>query len=345
MNTINCPICHRAQIEEQYYGGHHKYSCPNCGCYMLDHLAYHALTDSFNSLYERDKAYMCRCASVMLERNLKKLNDSILIRYQEEKGLFFDGTGAPLEEFYPKSFFDKLERGFFNLVRAVPCSKLAKFQFSSIQYSLGSLLFVDGHIGESVRHILNLMESEGWLLASDMDCSFTMKGLDRFEEKALSPGRANAFLAMWFGVEGFELYHSAINKAVSKAGYHLQIVNKEEYNGFIMDKVINLINDSAFVIADISAGPERKEGNQIVGGVRGGVYWEAGYAAGQKKQVILTRKNDDASEERTHFDLQQYNQIRWAVVGDKIVTADGRDFVDAIEQRIRATIGPGKNVL
>ena len=108
---------------------------------------------------------------------------------------------------------------------------------------------------------------------------------------------------------------------------------------FVMDKVLNLINDSAFVIADLSAAPERLDGEKVWNGVRGGVYWEAGYAAGQKKQVIVTCSDDDETKKRIHFDLQQHNQIRWKIVGDTVVTTDGVDLADAIEQRVRATVG------
>ena len=115
-----------------------------------------------------------------------------------------------------------------------------------------------------------------------------------------------------------------------------------DYNGFIMDKVVNLINDSAFVIADISAMPEKITEKGIEDGVRGGVYWEAGYAAGQKKQVVLTCIDDKEAIKRIHFDLQQYNQIRWKIVDGKIMTSDGFDFADTLAQRIIATVGRGR---
>ena len=338
-----CPICQNESCAEEYNGGYYKYSCPNCGRYMLDHVAHQVLTYSSNSLHERDVAYMCRCAAVMLERNLKQLNNSILIRYESEKGLFFPETGSSLEELYPKGFFEKLERGFFNLVRAMPPSKFVKFTLFSFQGRWNRLLFIDTH-QEKPETILSLMVDQGWISHSkNGPYVLTVKGMDRFEAKAILPEKSHAFLAMWFGVPDCELYQDAVEKAVKKAGYQVHVVSKEEYNGLIMDKVINLINDSTFVVADISALPELMKDNTIVDGVRGGVYWEAGYAAGQKKQVILTCLDDARCIDRIHFDMEQYNQIRWKNVSGKIVTSDGRDLVDAIEQRILATVGKGRH--
>ena len=310
---------------------------------MLEHWAYHALTSPSNSLHEGCAAYIKRCASIMLERNLKNLNDWILIGYCSDKGLFFLETGVALEDLYPKRFFEKLERGFFNIVRAMPRSQFSKFRLTELKHDINCLLFSDD-FNEIPSNLVSLMVNEGWLSqAKDGPYGLTVKGADRYEAKALAPDKSNAFLAMWFGVEGSDLYRDAVQKAVALAGYHLQIVDAEDYNGFIMDKVVNLINDSAFVIADISAAPELLDGKDVKNGVRGGVYWEAGYAAGQKKQVILTCSCDDDSIKRIHFDLEQYNQIRWRIRDERIVTLDGRDFEDALNQRIVATIGKGKN--
>ena len=163
--------------------------------------------------------------------------------------------------------------------------------------------------------------------------------MSKYEENALAPQTKNAFLAMWFGVEGNSLYREAIQKGVLAAGYHLQVVDQEEYNGFIMDKVINLINDSAFVIADLSAAPEVIKDGKVKNGVRGGVYWEAGYATGQKKQVIVTCLDNTDTEDRIHFDLQQHNQIRWKISDGRAVASTGIDLAEAIAQRVRATVG------
>jgi nucleoside 2-deoxyribosyltransferase len=278
----------------------------------------------------------------MLERNLKGINDDVLIGFTQENDLYFVETNTPLEDFFPKRAYEQLERGFYNIVRSMPHSRFGKFGLSNLRHDVYSLLFLDRQC-ERPHVLLSLMIDEGWISQKDKEpYALTVKGLRKYEENALAPRTKNAFLAMWFGVEGNSLYREAVQKGVSAAGYHLQVVDQEEYNGFIMDKVINLINDSAFVIADLSAAPEIVSDDKVKDGVRGGVYWEAGYAAEQKKQVIVTCSYDDETKKRIHFDLQQHNQIRWKIVGDTVVTTDGVGLADAIEQRVRATVGAMK---
>ena len=324
-------------------GGYDSYDCHNCGKFALAAFGYRALTADRSSLHSRDRQYMQKCISVMLERNLKRLNDGVVIDYEPKKGLYFLANDVPLDAYYPKSSLDRFERAFFNIVRALSPSPFVDFTETSFKYPLPSLLFsLDSF--ERPKEMLAMMVSAGWLTKVAMDDDVflvTMKGLERFEENAVDKS-SNAFLAMWFGVPGRDAYCDAVSKAVELAGYHLQVVDKEDYNGFIMDKVVNLINDSAFVIADISAMPEKITEKGIEDGVRGGVYWEAGYAAGQKKQVVLTGIDDKEAIKRIHFDLQQYNQIRWKIVDGKIMTSDGFDFADTLAQRIIATVGRGR---
>ena len=284
----------------------------------------------------------------MLERNLKGLNDGVRIKIGDNESFCFASTGEEISKSYPSAFKDKLVRGFCNIIRSLRWSPTVSFSLDNIDHDKKSLLFIDDAY-ESENVILGYMVDEGWLVETASGDSrkryrATAKGMDLFDTNKTKQKSGNAFLAMWFGVEGNALYREAVQKGVSAAGYHLQVVDQEEYNGFIMDKVVNLINDSAFVIADLSAAPEVIEDGRVKNGVRGGVYWEAGYAAGQKKQVILTCRDDEESMKRIHFDLQQHNQIRWKVVGGTIVTIEGVGLAEAMEQRVRATVGAKKDL-
>ena len=75
-------------------------------------------------------------------------------------------------------------------------------------------------------------------------------------------------------------------------------------------------------------------------GVRGGVYYEAGYAKGQNKQVILTCKDTKDARGRVHFDLQQVNTIFWEE-RDGNLMAGGQNLVDILRERIIFTVGKG----
>lgn len=134
---------------------------------------------------------------------------------------------------------------------------------------------------------------------------------------------------MWFGENGStskdnqdKLYLEGLTSAVNNAGYKITRSNAEQYNNFIMDKIIGDIRLAPFIIADFT-------------GNRGGVYFEAGFARGLGKEVIHTCHKDDFVPEKTHFDIQQINTIVW----DK-----PEELYESLYHRIRATIGQGPHV-
>ena len=116
-----------------------------------------------------------------------------------------------------------------------------------------------------------------------------------------------------------------------------------------MDEVVTLIRQARFLIADLTCKPEEVNAfnSQVTGGVRGGVYWEAGMAYGMGKTVIQTCKEDDCSINRIHFDLNQYTTIRWE--DNNLTTGhielynhvDNPSFAQKLAQRIITTVGKG----
>ena len=341
--TEICPICKLNIAKTVLFSNCELISCKcrDCGHYIMSRPLFHLYQTA-----KEDKKQIRMRSAVMLERNLKGLNEGVRIKIEDQGSFCFESTGEELSRSYPSSFRDKLVRGFCNIIRSLRWSPTVSFSLDNIKHEKKALLFIDDAY-ESENVILGYMVDEGWLIEAPSGDSrkhyrATAKGMDLFDANKTKQKSDNAFLAMWFGVAGNSLYREAVQRGVAAAGYHLQVVDQEEYNGFIMDKVVNLINDSAFVIADLSAAPEVIEDGKVKNGVRGGVYWEAGYAAGQKKQVVLTCRDDVESMKRIHFDLQQHNQIRWKVVDDAIITSEGVDLAEAIEQRIRATVGAAK---
>ena len=75
-------------------------------------------------------------------------------------------------------------------------------------------------------------------------------------------------------------------------------------------------------------------------GVRGGVYFEAGYANSKGKEVICTCYDDEASQKRRHFDIMQLNTIFWT-------QKKKMDLIRKIYYRIMQSekIGPGPFVI
>lgn len=109
------------------------------------------------------------------------------------------------------------------------------------------------------------------------------------------------FIAMSFSLDIREQVQNVIESACSQLGYVATTVDKEEHNGGITDKILDMINRSKFVIADFT---EQKSG----------VYYEAGYAAGQGKPVIYCVFERDLPN--THFDIRHINTIVWKDTND-----------------------------
>lgn len=120
------------------------------------------------------------------------------------------------------------------------------------------------------------------------------------------------FVAMWFN-DTMKLAREKIEEAIVSCGYEPMLIDIKEHNNQIVPEIFKEIEDSEFVIADLT-------------GHRGGVYYEAGYATAKGKQVILSCKEG----EKTHFDVAQINTIYWR---------DEEDLYQRLVKRIKATIG------
>lgn len=213
---------------------------------------------------------------------------------------------------------------------ANPCHELATLM-DEMGYANQKIIYGTIEItssGECIEDIFGLslrITAKGWQRISEL--------LDQQSENS-----ETCFVAMAFN-KNTDQYREAVRAAVRKAGYRADeiAVDETHHNNFIMDKVINMINEARFVIADFTTMPEEDDpdnGEKIKNGVRGGVYWEAGYARGQNKEVIHTRRDDDDSRRRLHFDIEQINTLFWK-------ENDLENFSNRLTERIKATVGKG----
>lgn len=123
-----------------------------------------------------------------------------------------------------------------------------------------------------------------------------------------------AFIAMWFD-EKMKDAKEAIKAAIKECDYVPIIIDEKEHANFIVPEIFYEIKRSKFIIADYS-------------GQRNGVYYEAGYARGIGKEVIMTCKDTYFSD--IHFDTKQINCIKWE-------TPD--ELKEKLVKRIEAVVG------
>lgn len=120
------------------------------------------------------------------------------------------------------------------------------------------------------------------------------------------------FVAMWFS-DKMKAAREKIECAIRDCGYEPMLIDIKEHNNQIVPEIFKEIEDSEFVIADLT-------------GNRGGVYYEAGFATARGKQVILSCKE----KTKIHFDVAQINTIYWR---------DEDDLYERLVKRINATVG------
>lgn len=334
LNDGKCLFCQNTIFTEINYTGDDtwQYSCPYCGEYEITGSALQEILEN----PEHNKI-LNRLASLAAERMLQEKAPLLLGTYTDSQRMMFSYTD--LLKQYPSDFREQHDRALLNFARLAKFSPLCKIDDNVIPH----VFFCDSF--QEMYTFLCILKDEKYVIFNDQgtisaaylirDVFLTVSGFEyvRSLGKDISK-RQHAFVAMWFHDE-MKLYTQEVQKAIRQAGYEPYIANQDSYNGLIMDKVLNKISEARFVIADLTSLPEKDSCT----GVRGGVYYEAGYAAGLGLQVILTCREDVTA--RIHFDLKQFLGIFWKETDDGKLTALGFDFVDFLKNHIIKTVGPG----
>jgi hypothetical protein len=181
---------------------------------------------------------------------------------------------------------------------------------------------------EEVIAFLEMLEAMGWLVhlhrlsIENPRFSLTSQGWLKVEELTIRlPDSSQAFVAMWFNDETTAAYINGIAPAITASGYRPVRIDKKEHINKVDDEIIAEIRRSKFLVADFTC-----EKNKV----RGGVYFEAGFAMALPIPVIWTCSKDSISD--LHFDTRQYNHIVWETP---------EELCGLLKARIGAVIGDG----
>lgn len=163
-------------------------------------------------------------------------------------------------------------------------------------------------------------------------CKLTVEGYARLAGiQETKTDSKKGFMAMWFNPSMDQAWREGFEPGIRDAGYEPVRIDETQHINKIEDEIIAEIRRSRFVVADLTHGKK---------GVRGGVYYEAGFARGLGIPVIFTcRKNEkkedkkeDKVKQEVHFDVDHYNRIIWE---------NPEDLRSKLAQRISAVIGDG----
>ncbi len=172
-----------------------------------------------------------------------------------------------------------------------------------------------------------------------MKLRLTLVGWRKLRELKQTKGTGRqCFVAMWFHPRMFEIFDQAIKPAIEEEGFSPYLVGTDQHDERIDNRILSQIRKSRFMIADFT-------------GLRGGVYYEAGFAEGLGIPVLWSCNEswntvhfsqeaematvDNCAEfvsvapwrDKIHFDIRQLPFIFWS---------DGEEFKGKIRDWIGA---------
>jgi hypothetical protein len=214
----------------------------------------------------------------------------------------------------PTPFFEKAKRLLIHLSeQGGPLGKPIDFSSPRLEAMLETLVRND------IVVFIELLQQQGWLVeVTGGQWRVNGRGYMQADEwKQAAAASSQAFVAMWFHDDMNTAWTGGLHTGISAAGYMPLRIDTKEHANKICDEVISEIRRSRFLVADYT-------------GHRGGVYYEAGYAAGAGLPVILTCKKEEMGG--LHFDIRQYNCIDWQ---------SPDELARRLQVRIAAVVGDG----
>lgn len=299
-NQSRCPICgcklHR--FDRDGMDARSIYQCELCGDFIIDD------ETPMDGLYP----------SAMLYYRLQKKADkrTVFTKYPDAARNVGEDTVTPeaLAALFPRTFSERVDKTLLTIAEIM--GDLVDGEMDS---SRPVTQRASWHTKGSTQGFLNLLCEIGYLRCGSPRYQLTAKGWMRVEELQRAYRNSNTvFVAMWFDNTMLGA-REAIKRAVEECGYQLRIIDEKEHNNQIVPEIFYEIKQSRFVIADLT-------------GHRSGVYYEAGFAEGIGKQVILTCRITDFQDR--HFDVAQKSTIQWK---------DEAELQERLTKRIIATVG------
>ena len=224
---------------------------------------------------------------------------------------------APLMSNYPESVTDVANRALLNLSHKFPTFEPMWY----LDYDLYRLCFPKRESRDEMSGVLEILVQLHYLSKDRNTYAITADGWKKIESlnkqhKEIKQG----FVAMAFNDQTKEI-REGFRAAIQASGYAMRAIDEKEHNNQIVPEIFYEIGRSKFVVVDVTY-PNY------------GAYYEAGYAYGLGKEVIVccsreAFENKDGKFERPHFDISQKSMVIWA---------DIEDLKVRLTRRIQATV-------
>lgn len=221
--------------------------------YESDYPCFYLEASTVDNWYPKTFAEKINYALLKLSEELKYDGDSIILCYEQAKFIFF--TTNPYDS-----------------------SDEEIFRQDQIVYYLKSLTDL-GYIEKINNDDFRRYETALFDSNPHIEITITPIGLDKIYELQQSLKlNKQVFVAMSFHKSKNRI-RKAIKDGIFNAGYSIEIMDEIVHNHQIVPEMLRLIKESRFLVMDIT------EPNL-------GAYYEAGYAQGLGKEVIITCRED-----------------------------------------------------
>ena len=343
---FKCPICETEATQQYVHIDEVLVECPKCGKFLFKMNAFFLPHAVGKSLYN-DPYYFGNTSDNEYRKQLTILSSYIALHNEfEEESVF-----PTVDPDYIKMALTSPEVP-HTLEEKIDCILKYVHQKTSFfgEYInvLPKVIYSNSYI--ELGNIIDELKKTEYLKTLEIDdpkqringvycselysISLTMKGVNYLREKKIMQKKEKCFVAMWFNPDTEKIWTEVIKPVCEETGYKPIRIDKEQFNDDITSHIIAEIKEAYFSIADLT-------------GFRGGVYYEAGFARGLGREVILCCKdnysikvkydgsNEEKTEEGPHFDVNHLKTILWRE--DKL-----DDFKQQLKDRILATIGKGE---
>ena len=237
-----------------------------------------------------------RADSILIHINSKTDQSGQYIEYGYDSSE--DRNNQTIKDLYVTPITQEQDRNYYELLAYSECTSQEDLEFP-IEY-LKKHEWIEKRLNCS-PHIILRLTLEGKLRLEEINKpkigsqKVTLEEVSR-DQKDSSRG----FMAMWFDPSMDQVWEEGFEPGIREAGYDPVRIDKKDHPNRIDEEIINEISKARFIVADLTHGDK---------GVRGGVYYEAGFAHGRDIRVIFTCHED--CFDKVHFDIRQYYCIKW----------------------------------
>lgn len=320
-----CPVCHGEASSFSFDASKDETTvvCPTCGRFTIT-------TEAEESM-DMDKLASYLYYHSIFDESKNSFHTYFYVRYETPKNAdYWVITYDMVENWYPKTFAEKVDMFLLLL------EEKSNYMGYSVLFSTEKILsacFVKRSItgyweahADSEREgqcvfFLNYLRDNGYIEEYDHETQICLAPLGYQRVDELQKHNSNSrdvFIAMSFDPKNDDT-KEALKGGIVKAGYTPRIMSEEIHGKQIVPMMFRIIKESKLLVMDVS------DPNY-------GAYYEAGYALGLGKEVIITCREDEFHnpKNKPHFDIAQKQILVWK---------DYEDFKIQLSEWIKAISG------